>query len=565
MGLHWLDWTVLITTLICIVTYGIYKTRKASNDANNFLKGTEKIRWWAIGISVMATQASAITFMSTPGQAFSDGMGFVQVYFGLPIAMAIICLTFIPIFHKLNVITAYEYLENRFDNKTRQLTSMLFLIQRGLGTGLTISAPSIIFSAILGWDFTTLNIIIGSIVILYTISGGTRAVSVTQNYQMAIMLGGMVVAFFTTLYLLPHEITFGKALSVAGLGEKMNVVNFSFDPTSRYTFWSGITGGMFLALSYFGTDQSQVQRYISGNNIKESRLGLIFNGLLKVPMQFFILLCGIMVYVFFQFQPAPLFFNQKVLSEAKSSSYGVEINKLEIRYDSVFNARKEILYAADNNTTKGAEIATLNKVEAAIRKNVKEIIAKSNGGTEQNDKDYVFIYFVLNYLPIGVVGLLLAVVFCAAMSATSSGISALATCTTVDIYQRNFAKNATSNQSVKASRWFILLWGGISILFANLSGQFENLIQFVNIVGSIFYGVILGVFLAGFYFKELKSNHVFYAAIAVELLVIGIYLKDVVGYLWLNAIGCVGVILVAYLIKTLPFSFNKNTEATKRT
>jgi solute:Na+ symporter, SSS family len=336
MGIHWIDWLVLIGTLVFIVLYGIYTTKASSHQMADFLKGTSRIKWYTIGISVMATQASAITFMSTPGQAYHDGMGFVQMYLGLPIAMVVICITFIPIFHKLNVYTAYEFLENRFDNKTRALTSSLFLIQRGLGTGMTIYAPSIILSSILGWDLQLLNVIIGSIVILYIVSGGTKAVSITQNQQMAVMMSGMGIAFFVILSMLPEKVGIAQAVHIADAGGKMNIIDFSIDPNNRYTFWSGITGGFFLALAYFGTDQSQVQRYISGNNVRESRLGLLFNGLLKVPMQFFILMCGIMVFVFYQYHQAPVFFNQATLTKVKSSVYGNDIAVLELKYDSIF-------------------------------------------------------------------------------------------------------------------------------------------------------------------------------------------------------------------------------------
>ncbi|MFM2394510.1 MAG: hypothetical protein RLZZ546_2492, partial [Bacteroidota bacterium] len=529
MGLHWIDWLVLIGTISFIIIYGIIKSKKASQGASEFLKGTEHVKWYAIGLSVMATQASAITFMSTPGQAFHDGMGFVQFYFGLPIEMEIICIKFIPIFHRLNVYTAYEYLENRFDNKTRILTSLLFLIQRGLGTGITIYAPSIILSTILGWDLTSLNYITGGLVILYTISGGTKAVAITQNQQMAIMIGGMIMAFCVTLHLLPENIGLSEAMTVAGFDNKMNILDFSFDPENRYTFWSGITGGMFLALAYFGTDQSQVQRYISGNNIRESRLGLIFNGLLKVPMQFFILMCGVMVFVFYQYQKAPVFFNQHVLTKLKSGEHKEKVIELESKYNEVFDARKLLISDTEKSHLQIDKIQLLNAEEKKIRTEIKTLVKNSN--YEDNDKDYVFISFVLKYLPIGVIGLLLAVVFNAAMSASSSGISALATCTTIDIYKRNFARDKSDSHYLKAGKIFTLMWGIASIQFANMSSMFENLIQFVNIIGSIFYGTILGIFLSGFYIKRIKGNHVFIAAIITEIMVIALYKSYEIGYL----------------------------------
>ncbi|MBK8699721.1 MAG: sodium:solute symporter [Saprospiraceae bacterium] len=545
--MHWLDWTVLGATLLFISAYGMYVSRKNVYSVDEFLKGREHIKWWTIGLSVMATQASAITFMSTPGQAFHDGMGFVQFYFGLPIAMVIICATFIPIFHNQKILTAYEYLENRFDNRTRMFTAILFLIQRGLGAGITIYAPSIILSTILGWNLTLLNVLTGSMVILYTVSGGTKAVSITQKQQMFVIFAGMVASFVIALNMLPDQIHFGNALEIAGLSGKMDIVDFSFNVESRYTFWSGITGGMFLALAYFGTDQSQVQRYISGNNVKESRLGLVFNGLLKIPMQFFILLCGIMVYVFFLFQPAPVFFNTPALEKAKEGKEGIAIKNLETRYDSIFQVRKALLLSPEVMEDHKAEVTQLNNTEREIRANVKSHIKASNPDAEDNDKDYVFIYFILSYLPKGIVGLLLAVIFCAAMSSSSSELSALATCTTIDIYKRNFAKDASDLHYVRLSRWFTIMWGVIAIGFANISSLFENLIQFVNIVGSVFYGTILGIFLSGFYLPHIKARHIFPAAVITECMVIVIFSLDIMGYLWLNAVGCVSVVFLALL------------------
>jgi solute:Na+ symporter, SSS family len=550
MAIHWIDWLVLATTLTIIITYGIFVTRKSSNEVAEFLKGTEPVKWWTIGISVMATQASAITFMSTPGQAYHDGMGFVQMYFGLPIAMVIISVTFIPIFHKLNVFTAYEYLETRFDNKTRSLASVLFLIQRGLGTGLTIYAPSIILSTILGWDLSLLNTIIGALVVLYIVSGGTKAVSVTQNQQMAVMMGGMVVAFFVIYNMLPENMNFTKALDIANAAGKMKILDFSADFENKYTFWSGITGGTFLALAYFGTDQSQVQRYISGNNVTESRLGLMFNGLLKVPMQFFILFVGIMVFVFYQFHKAPVFFNQVTLEKVEAAGYSNEIRAYETKYDSLFNERKSFIESNIDlkNEEASQKMANFYEQEKALRKEVKLTIKKANPAFEDNDKDYVFISFILKYLPKGMVGLLLAVIFCASMSATASGISALASCTTLDIYKRNFAQDKSDAHHLMMSKWFIVLWGVIAIISANMSSLYENLIQFVNIVGSIFYGPVLGIFIVGFYMKMIKGSSVFIAGIVSQLLVIYIFLTYEIGYLWLIVIGCLCVMLVGYIL-----------------
>ena len=545
------DWLVLAGTLAFIIIYGMYVAGKKVMTADEFLKEKQEVKWWTIGLSVMATQASAITFMSTPGQAFHDGMGFVQFYFGLPIAMIIICATFIPIFHQQKIFTAYEYLENRFDKHTRVLTSVLFLIQRGLGAGITIYAPSIILSTILGWNLTALNIITGSLVVLYTVSGGTRAVAVTQKQQMFVIFLGMAAAFTVALKSLPEHIHFTDALRIAGMDGKMKLVDFSFDVESRYTFWSGITGGMFLALAYFGTDQSQVQRYISGNSIKESRLGLVFNGLFKVPMQFFILLCGIMVYVFFQFQPAPLFFNQPALENTRQGPYKEQIFALEASYDSLFNERKTLLLNSHTDANAQARILTLNNAEKKLRTEAKALVKANNASVEENDKDYVFIYFVLSYLPKGLVGLLLAVIFCAAMSSSSSELSALASCTTLDIYKRNYNSKADDQHYLSFSRGMTILWGAIAIGFANISSLFENLIQFVNIVGSLFYGTILGIFLAGFYCKRIQAKHILPAAVLTEAAVISIFYMDWVGYLWLNAIGCALVLILAYVFSLI--------------
>lgn len=547
MSLHWIDIGVLVLTLAIIIIYGIYKSNKGVAQ-HSYLKENDEVKWWNIGLSVMATQASAITFMSTPGQAFHDGMGFVQFYFGLPIAMVIICAFFIPTFHSLKVYTAYEYLEQRFDKNTRTLTSLLFLLQRGLGAGITIYAPSIILSTILGWNLTLLNILMGGLVVLYTLSGGTKAVAVTQKQQMFVMLGGMVIAFIVTIKLLPENIGFSEAIQIAGANGKLNILDFSFDTENRYTFWSGITGGMFLALAYFGTDQSQVQRYITGNSVKESRLGLIFNGLLKVPMQFFILLCGIMVFVFYQYNKAPVFFNEHTLQQAKKQEiYKNQIADLELKYDKVFDARAALLMEPESKNA--VSILKLNKEEKEIRSGVKSVIAKALPNAETNDKDYVFISFVLKHLPIGIIGILLAVIFCAAMSSSSSEINALATCTTIDIYKNLYRNGLSEIHYTKVGKFFTLIWGVIIISFANMCSLFENLIQFVNILGSLFYGTILGIFVTGFATKKIKGQSVFIAAIVSEIIILIIFKLDLVSYLWLNLIGCVLVITFSKFIQ----------------
>ncbi len=562
-----LDWIVLTITLLFIVLYGTWKT-KGSKDVEEYIKGGNDTKWWTIGLSVMATQASAITFLSTPGLAFYSGMGFVQFYFGLPIAMVIICLVFIPIYHKLKVFTAYEYLESRFDLKTRILAAVLFLIQRGLAAGITIFAPAIILSAVLGWDLITLNIIIGLLVILYTVSGGTKAVSVTQKQQMAIIFLGMFIAFYLVLQYLPADVTFTKALEIAGANERMKVLDFSMDLDNRYTVWTGILGGTFLMLSYFGTDQSQVQRYLSGKSVKESQLGMIFNGLLKVPMQFFILLVGIMVFVFYQFNNSPLNFNPEAKQAVINSQYAEEYKVLEDRHKAIEQEKKTILIegiTADNQP----KLLALNKEDASLREKAKVIIEKSDSKVETNDKDYVFIHFVLNNLPKGLIGLLLAVILSAAMSSTASELNALASTTAMDLYKRNQKQEKSDEHYVKMSKWFTLGWGIVAILVACVANLFENLIELVNIIGSIFYGNVLGIFLLAFFLKFIKSNAVFVGALITQVIICLIYyfgifrleqqgLSPIISYLWLNFLGAVLVVFISSLIE-----FNNTNTKTK--
>lgn len=549
--MHWLDWVILGGSMLFIVVYGVWKTRGQSN-VQDFLKGNDS-NWFTVGLSVMATQASAITFLSTPGQAFHDGMGFVQFYFGLPIAMVIICLVFIPLYHKLNVYTAYEFLESRFDLKTRSLTAILFLIQRGLSAGITIFAPSIILSAVLGWDLTLLNIIIGSLVIIYTVSGGTKAVNVTQKQQMAIIMLGMGVAFTILVYALPDGINFSNALQIAGASGKMDILDFSFDFDNRYTFWSGIIGGTFLSLSYFGTDQSQVQRYLSGKSIKESQMGMIMNGMLKVPMQFFILLTGVMVFLFYQFNSSPLNFNPIAEKAVVNSAYSTQYEELVEAQQQNFEVKQEVLmqYAVANEFQKAElqkEISALNEKEQNLRTQGKAIIKQANDSVETNDKDYVFIHFILEHLPKGIIGLLLAMALCAAMSSTSSELNALATTTTMDLYKRNQKDEKSEKHYVNASKFFTLIWGVLAILFACVANLFDNLIQLVNIIGSIFYGNVLGIFLLAFFFRFIKANAVFTAAIITQIIVIVGWRFDWMPYLWLNLFGCGLVILIALIL-----------------
>ena len=546
--LNWIDWLVLSATLLFIVLYGTWKTR-GSKSVEDYIKGGNETKWWTIGLSVMATQASAITFLSTPGQAFHSGMGFVQFYFGLPLAMVIICLVFIPIYHKLKVYTAYEYLEGRFDQKTRTLTAILFLIQRGLAAGITIFAPAIILSAILGWDLITLNVIIGVLVIIYTVSGGTKAVSVTQKQQMAIIFSGMFIAFYLILQYLPDGITFTKALEIAGASDKMQVLDFSWDLNNRYTVWTGLIGGTFLMLSYFGTDQSQVQRYLSGKSVRESQLGLIFNGLLKVPMQFFILLVGVMVFVFYQFNNSPINFNPKATKTVKSSVYAKQYEELELQHQTIQKEKEAILFN-DLTTENVKQLQALNEKDKALKEQAKSLITQADKGEETNDKDYVFIHFILNNLPKGLIGLLLAVILSAAMSSTASELNALASTTAIDLYKRNTPKDYGEAHYVKASKWFTLAWGVLAILVACVANLFDNLIQLVNIIGSIFYGNVLGIFLLAFFIKYVKGTAVFIAAIITQLIIILVWYLDVLPYLWLNLLGCAIVFVLAIIFQS---------------
>ncbi len=557
-----LDWVILISTLIFIVVYGTWKSR-GSKNVTDYIRGGNEARWWTVGLSVMATQASAITFLSTPGQAFHSGMGFVQFYFGLPIAMIIICMIFIPLYHKLNVYTAYEYLESRFDLKTRSLTALFFLIQRGLSAGITIFAPAIILSAVLGWDLITLNIIIGVLVIIYTVSGGTKAVSVTQKQQMAIIFSGMLVAFILIFKFLPENITFSNALEIAGVHGKMKILDFSFDFENRYTVWTGLIGGTFLALSYFGTDQSQVQRYLSAKSLKQSQLGMLFNGLLKVPMQFFILLVGVMVFVFYQFNPAPLNFNPAARKAVMSSPQAAqEYQVLEQALQEITQGKeqhingflkqknnKEFATTVDYAAMMQSDLAK----EKALREKAKNLILHTDATVETNDKDYVFIHFILNNLPRGLIGLLLAMILSAAMSSTASELNALASTTTIDFYKRNFANNNDDQHFVTATKVFTLGWGLVAIFVACYANLFDNLIQLVNIIGSIFYGNVLGIFLLAFFVKFVKSNAVFIAAIITQSIVVYVWYIDLMPFLWLNVFGCVMVIIIALAIQLLSF------------
>ena len=545
-----LDWTILIASLVFIVTYGVWKGR-GSKNINGYLMANRNIRWYIVALSVMATQASAITFLSTPGQAYSDGMRFVQFYFGLPLAMIVLSVTVIPIFHKLNVYTAYEYLENRFDMKTRGLAAVLFLIQRGFAAGLTIYAPSIILSTLLGWNIYMTNLAIGVMVIIYTASGGSKAVSWTQTQQMIIIMCAMAGAFYMIIHLLPQNVSFTDALYVAGKMGKLNAIDFSFDLTNRYNFWSGIIGGFFLALAYFGTDQSQVQRYLTGKSITHSRLGLLANGLVKVPMQFFILLLGAMVFVFYQFTAPPMFFNTVESQGVRDSRYGQEYRIIEQQYEDASEMKTELvkkLVDARHRSDK----AELSRVEelldraeekaSALKAQGVALIRKHANNEDIGDTNYVFLSFVLRYMPVGLLGLIIAAIVAASMSSTSSELNALASTTVVDIYKRMIKKDGSDRHYLVVSKLLTVGWGIFAIMFAQYANRLGTLVEAVNILGSLFYGTILGIFLVSFYLKSVRGAATFYAAILAEVGVIYCFRFTDISFLWYNVVGCLLVV-----------------------
>ena len=552
-----IDWIVLIGTLATIVGYGAWKTRKNVN-LNEYLKGGKDLGWATIGLSVMATQASAITFISTPGQAYESGMAFVQNYFGLPLALIVVCAVFIPIYYKLKVYTAYEYLEQRFDLKVRLFTAFLFLVQRGLAAGITIYAPAIILSVMLGWDLNLTIIGVGALVIVYTVTGGTRAVSLTQKWQMMIILTGMFTAFFLLLQSLPESFGFTDALHVAGKSGRLEIVDFSFDLKKRYTIWTGIGGGFFLALSYFGTDQSQVQRYLGGKSVSESRMGLIFNALLKIPMQFFILLTGVLVFVFYQLNDQPLLFNRNAVSVVQESNYAEDFEKLEQQHVVLHDQKKETIenlvsaiHANDEGSTARYrdQLQEMDRQSKVLRDQAQELVVQANPASSSKDSDYVFLTYILDHMPKGIVGLLIAVILSAAMSSTSGELNALASTTTIDFYKRLGGAH-TARQEVIASKWLTLFWGILAISFALFAHLVENLIEAVNILGSLFYGTVLGVFLVAFFVKRLKSFETLVGAVVTQTLIITSFVifRDEVSYLLYNLLGCLSVLIFSYLV-----------------
>ncbi len=553
------DWIVLCCTLLFIILYGIWKSRGTKN-IEGYLLADRQLPWYHVGLSVMATQASAITFLSAPGQGYSDGLRFVQFYFGLPLAMVVLCITFIPIFNKLNVYTAYEFLEKRFDNKTRSLTAFLFLLQRGLSTGITIYAPAIILSTILEIDIFYTVIANGVLVIIYTVYGGTKAVSYTQMLQMSIIFGGLFLAAFMVIHLLPENVSLSDALHIAGKMNKLNAIETSFDLNNRYNIWSGIIGGFFLQLSYFGTDQSQVGRYLTGKSVRQSRLGLVMNGLIKIPMQFFILLIGVLVFSFYQFHQPPIFFNKVETQRLESSIYKEEFKLLENSYKVAHVQKQEevnklvnALHTKNENDISAARL-NVQKADAksnAIKKEVAQLMEKNNSKADTNDTNYIFLTFVTEQLPIGVVGILIAIIFLASMGSTASGLNSLASTTVVDFYKRIFNKTGDEKKYLNASRWATLIWGVFCIVVALYASKLGNLIEAVNILGSLFYGTILGVFLVAFYMKKINGTAVFIAALIAEMFVVYSWLNNLTAFLWLNVIGCILVMVFSFFIQSI--------------
>jgi Na+/proline symporter len=553
-----LDWFVLVGTITAIVAYGAWRTRGV-RDMEGYFRGDNTLKWPTIGLSIMATQASAITFLSTPGQAYEDGMGFVQFYFGLPLAMIVISAVFVPIYYRLKVYTAYEYLEHRFDGRVRTLGAVLFLIQRGLAAGITIFAPAIILSSVLGWPLNATNLAIGLVVVAYTVSGGTRAVSQTQKQQMIVMLSGMAIAAVIIVLELPAGVSLPSVVKLAGALDRMDVVSFELDPNSRYTFWSGVTGGFFLALSYFGTDQSQVQRYLSGRSVTESRLGLLFNGLFKVPMQFVILFIGVLVFVFHLFVQPPIFFNTPALVRVEQTVHAPELHALQARYDRAFatqrRAAEAYVAALPDGGAREATAKTALRAAAAradgLRREAKGLVARALPDAETKDADYVFVSFVLRYIPRGLVGLLIAVILCAAMSSTASELSALGETSTLDIYKRLVPGQATARHDLLVSKLLTVLWGGVAVGFATFASLFDNLIEAVNILGSIFYGTVLGLFVVAFFVPRVTATPVLIGALIAQLVVVTLFLASDLGFLWYNVVGCAIVVGVSFALEVM--------------
>ena len=557
-----LDYLVLIATILAIPLYGLWRTR-GSASLGQYLKGDSSIRWATIGLSVLATQAGPITFLSMPGQAYESGIGFIQNYFGQPLALIVVCAVFVPIYQRLKVYTAYQYLSQRFDRKTQLLGAFLFLIQRGIAAGITLYAPAIVLSAMLGWRLNLTIWLAGGLVIVYTVIGGTKIVSITQRYQMIVILIGMAIAFAVAVYRLSPDLSFGNTLSVAGKMGKLEAVNFSVDPHKRYTFWSGLIGGFFLALSYFGADQSQVQRYLAGGSLKESRLGLLFNAGVKVPMQFFILLLGAIVFMFYQFEKPPVYFNQPAYERAMESGYAPQLTQLQTQSDEVFAQKRAAIRALSTASpserdTAMNEVRKLDAEAHTLRDQTKAVLVQAGVDPKSKESDYVFITFILQQMPHGIVGLLIAVILCATMSAMAATLNALGSTTAIDFYRPLIRPNASDHHYVIAAQALTAAWGLIAIGVASFASLVENLLEAGNILGSVFYGSILGLFLTAFFIRRVTGSAVFFAALIAQTLVFVLFATTNIGYLWYNFIGCAAVLIFAPILQQTLF---RGTEA----
>jgi SSS family transporter len=550
------DWLILCVTLLSIIFYGVWKSRNTKN-IEGYLLADRKLPWYHVGLSVMATQASAITFLSAPGQGYTDGLRFVQFYFGLPLAMIVLCITFVPIFHRLQVFTAYEYLEKRFDTKTRVFTAFLFLLQRGISTGITIYAPAIVLSTLLNVSVTYTTFFMGGAVVLYTVYGGTKAVSYTQMLQMGIIFTGLFLAAYMVVHLLPAHVGFVDALQIAGKSDKLQAIDTTFDLNNRYNIWSGIIGGFFLQLSYFGTDQSQVGRYLTGRSIDQSRMGLVMNGLVKIPMQFLILLIGTLVFTFYQFHTPPLFFNKAEVTAVQNSRYAGDYKVLEEKYEEEHAHRLRLankLVEAEHTNDKegvffaGKEMYLANQRSESIRKEAIALIKKNNPEADLNDTNYVFLTFVVQNLPVGIVGLLIAIIFLASMGSTASGLNSLASTTFIDFFKRFSKRESNEKKDLYTSRFITVLWGVFCLITALYAGKLGNLIEAVNILGSLFYGTILGIFVVAFFLKRVGGTAVFYAAILAEIFVVVAWYTELSAFLWLNVVGCILVVIFSLII-----------------
>ncbi len=550
-----IDWIILVLTLIMVVLYGVYKGR-ATKDIDGYYRSSRQLPWYMVMMSVVGTQASAVTFLSGPGQAYSDGMRFLQYYFGLPLAMIVLCITFVPNFHKLNVYTAYEFLETRFDRKTRTFTAILFLLSRALATGISVYAPSIILSSVLGWNIYITNMVMGGIVILYSISGGAKAFAYTQQLQLAIIFSGLIIATVLLLRMLPDGVGFSEAIGIGKEMGKMNVITTGITETGfnwndRFNIFSGVIGGFFLALSYFGTDQSQVGRYLTASSVRESRIGLIMNGIIKIPMQYFILVIGVLVFVYYMFHDSPLFFNQLAVEKLKGTAYHDQVIKLE-NEEAIISQEKKILLSQWNQGSRDTvkfKLKELSKRQQELRLKVMSLVKESGIPVEQSDTNYIFIRFVMDHMPKGLIGLLVAVIFLAAWGSIAATFNSLSSSTLIDFHKIYINTNPSPEEEFSLSRMYTLFWGVFCIVFAQFATNLGSLIEAVNILGSWFYGVMLGIFLVAFYLKNVGGNAVFYAAIMGELIVLAMYGLTEIGWLWLNAIGALAVVIIAQLLQ----------------